>query len=451
MRIHLAKFFEPIALKQVLPPHGRDMLFDMLRKSHTNDVHKLLALRNLNGLQRLYPADHPAGAPYEAGLLLIAALLEGKHFSPNMSQTIASLAVQVEGRNAESIARFEALISATLSMMRQLDFGSISQLAIKSGSLEDWLFMGELFLEQANHAEAMYTALVYIQKPRELAAYYGQQKESFIADVNDSLKYGAGAVRCLVESERPIFQNRLVPDALWNLVGDYRPAVFSKWSLYANEWMLLLKLCLAFTASWLLFSCLMRLYALIMNPRVRCQLSFARRCLSQFCKIVICTIVVLLSCIFLEPDILQTGGFTTHHHVDVNLATSTDPMPTETFTDMEDFNQITLFVLALFFILQLVIYSFCLIKIREISVRDLSASMKLKLLDNEENLFDFGLYVGLGGTVLSLILLAMGIFETSLMAAYASTLFGILFAAILKVVHIRPLRGRLLFEAEELA
>jgi hypothetical protein len=94
-----------------------------------------------------------------------------------------------------------------------------------------------------------------------------------------------------------------------------------------------------------------------------------------------------------------------------------------------------------------VIYSFCLIKIKEVGKQPLSPDMKLKLLDNEENLFDFGLYVGLGGTVLSLILVAVGIVEASLMAAYASTLFGILFTAILKVMHLRPYRRQLILSA----
>lgn len=114
---------------------------------------------------------------------------------------------------------------------------------------------------------------------------------------------------------------------------------------------------------------------------------------------------------------------------------------------MQELNQVTLLVLALFFILQLVIYSFCLIKLREIAKQKLGADLKIKLLENEENLFDFGLYVGLGGTVLSLILVAVGIVEASLMAAYASTLFGILFTAILKVMHLRPYRRTLILEA----
>ena len=86
-------------------------------------------------------------------------------------------------------------------------------------------------------------------------------------------------------------------------------------------------------------------------------------------------------------------------------------------------------------------------KLKEIAKQNLSADLKLKLLENEENLFDFGLYVGLGGTVLSLILVAVGIVEASLMAAYASTLFGILFVAILKVLNLRPYRRHLIIEA----
>ena len=115
---------------------------------------------------------------------------------------------------------------------------------------------------------------------------------------------------------------------------------------------------------------------------------------------------------------------------------------------MQELNQVTLLVLLLFFVVQLVIYCFCLIKLKEISKQPQSPQMKLQLLDNEENLFDFGLYVGLGGTVLSLILVAIGIVEASLMAAYASTLFGILFVAMLKVMHLRPYRRKLILETD---
>ena len=64
-----------------------------------------------------------------------------------------------------------------------------------------------------------------------------------------------------------------------------------------------------------------------------------------------------------------------------------------------------------------------------------------------QNFFYLLLYIGLAGTVVSLILLTMGIVTASLIAAYASTLFGILFTAIVKIVHVRKYKRKLLIES----
>ena len=83
--------------------------------------------------------------------------------------------------------------------------------------------------------------------------------------------------------------------------------------------------------------------------------------------------------------------------------------------------------------------------ISEVKNEEMKPSLKLNLLDNEENLFDLGLYVGLGGTVLSLILLlVLDVKEDALIGAYTSTLFGILFVAALKIFVVRPYRNHLL-------
>ena len=96
--------------------------------------------------------------------------------------------------------------------------------------------------------------------------------------------------------------------------------------------------------------------------------------------------------------------------------------------------------------LQIIIYVFCLMRISELRNQTGEASLKLHLLDNEDNLFDLGLYVGLGGTVLSLVLLLiLDVKQDALIGAYASTLFGIIFVAILKIFNVRPYRNDLLF------
>jgi len=107
-------------------------------------------------------------------------------------------------------------------------------------------------------------------------------------------------------------------------------------------------------------------------------------------------------------------------------------------------DQVTLLVLGLFFLLQGAIYAYSRVKIQQIKRLDATAEIKLKLLENEEHLFDSGLYVGLSGTVASLIMIALNIVQASLMAAYASTLFGIIFVAILKIFNIRPYKSALI-------
>jgi hypothetical protein len=111
-------------------------------------------------------------------------------------------------------------------------------------------------------------------------------------------------------------------------------------------------------------------------------------------------------------------------------------------------NQLSLLALLLFFVLQGLLYLASLFKLAEIRRQRVLPRMKLKLLENEDHLFDAGLYLGFVGTIISLILVSMGVIKPSLMAAYSSTSFGIIFVSIFKILHLRPARRRLLLEAE---
>jgi hypothetical protein len=110
-------------------------------------------------------------------------------------------------------------------------------------------------------------------------------------------------------------------------------------------------------------------------------------------------------------------------------------------------NQLSLISLIVFFFIQAAIYIWCLTKLAEIRRQPIAARMKLKLIENEDLLFDAGLYVGFVGSVLSLILMSIGVGKISMMA-YASTSFGIIFVSVLKIFHVRPMRRKLIFESE---
>jgi len=112
-------------------------------------------------------------------------------------------------------------------------------------------------------------------------------------------------------------------------------------------------------------------------------------------------------------------------------------------------NQVSLLTMLLFFVLQALLYVASLVKLAEIRRQRATPRMKLKLLDNEDHLFDAGLYLGFLGTIVSLILVSLGVFkQPSLMAAYSSTSFGILFVVVFKILNLRPARRQLLLEAE---
>jgi hypothetical protein len=116
-------------------------------------------------------------------------------------------------------------------------------------------------------------------------------------------------------------------------------------------------------------------------------------------------------------------------------------------TFMEDKSKII--PMLLFFVLQGLLYSACVVKLAEIRRQRVGPRVKLKLLENEEHLFDGGLYLGFLGTIVAFIIYSMyrG-HQFDLMVAYSSTSFGILFVSFFKIFHLRPLRRRLLLEAE---
>ena len=108
----------------------------------------------------------------------------------------------------------------------------------------------------------------------------------------------------------------------------------------------------------------------------------------------------------------------------------------------------TLLSIGLFAALQVAMYFACLMKIRDVARQPVSALVKLRLMENEENLFDGGLYVGIGGTAAALVLQVLGVIEPNLLAAYSSNLFGITCVALVKIRHVRPYKRQLILEGQ---
>lgn len=112
---------------------------------------------------------------------------------------------------------------------------------------------------------------------------------------------------------------------------------------------------------------------------------------------------------------------------------------------------ISLLPLLVFFVIQVLIYIWCLAKLNEIRRQAIAPHLKLRLLENEDHLFDAGLYIGFVGTIIAFMLFMIGVSKFSAMSAYSSTSFGIIFVSVLKIFHVRPLRRKLILESEATA
>ena len=435
-------------LPQLLPRSERASLSGMLAASSDANVRALLSARNLRGLTRLHPAGHAAGAPYDAGILTLALLSEGGHFTPTLARQIGQIASRAAAGQLPAVRSLESLVIATLSLGRQLDHRSLADLAANSADPDDWTQMATLFRAQPDRINQLYAALIFQGAPQPVFDYLSQFPESANADLDEALRNGPKATRQILEATLPVHRPKGATAHILDRIDDLRPPQFIDLSLHNRQAALGLKALLFLLSGFigaLALGTVRPANAADSEPLSWFSLSVLAR------NFFISLFIALFLWTIFEPKILKSKQSEavpdTGPRIEFLVADTLQSLKSPVKA-MQELNQVTLLVLALFFIVQLVIYCFCLIKLKEIGKQNVSPNLKIRLLENEENLFDFGLYVGLGGTVLSLILVAIGIVEASLMAAYASTLFGILFVALLKVLHLRPYRRRLIIESE---
>jgi hypothetical protein len=132
------------------------------------------------------------------------------------------------------------------------------------------------------------------------------------------------------------------------------------------------------------------------------------------------------------------------------LANAATPAPIPSTSNHPTMDKSTIISIGVFALFQVVTYLACLLKISEIDKQDIPPSLKLRLMENEENLFDSGLYVGMMGTAAALVLQVVGVIEPNLLAAYSSNLFGIVCVAFVKIRHVRGYKRQLIFAAQRL-
>lgn len=412
---------------------NRKKLFEFLSQSRNATVAKILAARDMNTVL-LPPAYSAAGAPFEASLLTLGLLAQSGCLDDNFAFALsAALADPADGGEV-----FQKCSIGVVALSNRLDFSALGVLFKRFSTPLQVFDFAEIFCAQKNahFADCMYAAAVLTGDVSGLCGYLRGADTRRWGGLSLALSNGEGAVELLLSEGKPIYENSGAAAAIdffcspvkgfiAEYAGDSLPALLSLKVMFAFFG--------AYTAAFGVFG----------------LLGFAHRSslLSLRCAIAAAAGTVLFFAA-VEPDAFSVE---IQNESAAEIRIAFDKIKTNMIGEKDmfsiDTDTATLAAIVLFFVIQSLVYVVCLLRINVIKRTRASASLKLKLLDNEDNLFDLGLYIGLAGTVASLILLTFGVITASLMAGYTSTLFGILFTALVKIVHLRRFKRKLLVEA----
>ena len=265
--------------------------------------------------------------------------------------------------------------------------------------------------------------------------------EAALDDIKLAMSYGSESLKHLLARNQPIHRKGPVlafVSSVFPLVGGN---VITHLSHSHHSFALFLKLTLLGAA---FFSILLFLSHILPKPKYkRSECHFLLRWIRRSSAALLWGALTILA---LEPTLLQTPrGQVSVAGFDFALANLLAYANEKSMAEQQNVTGVTAIIACTFLAIQIVIFMVCLSRVSQVKNEEMKPGLKLDLLDNEDNLFDLGLYIGLGGTVLSLILLlVLDVKEDALIGAYTSTLFGILFVAALKIFVVRPYRNHLL-------
>jgi hypothetical protein len=414
-----------------LPEKARTALHGALDSSGSLGVQALLHLGGLTATGRFVPAGRPGGQPLDALILLSAALYQSEHLSPSLQRELRELAEAAAAQ--KELGDLEPFYLDLLALGRRLDWAQLSELLRRTEdtkTVDEYAHLARVAPEQL---PLIYAAALFTDSADQVASYLIQYGKSGAEDLREALGDGQGAVRELLLRQVPI--NRQAGPAL---------SVAGALVLAHPEIMLGLKY-LGYLAG--IFLLLRGLDSSSVIPPGAGGSSTAA---AQVRAGLLATLLAAMLVAATEPFLLHAAPVSEYQfrlRLPVLLVSSSPATP-PSLRSLTTMDTSTLISIGVFLLLQIVIYRICLKKIRDIDEQNITPLLKLRLMENEENLFDSGLYVGMIGTAAALVLQVLSVIQPNLLAAYSSNLFGIICVALVKIRHVRAYKRGLILQVQ---
>ena len=439
-----ANGYSQLITESVIRLENRDRVLAFLQAAPSPAVRELLRCRDLTNTVLFPPSFSPSGQAFDAALSVCGLLLEENALTNGLREELLDrAAAALRGGKTEPLEQF---LLDMMSLGQRLNW---EQLTVFVRRIEDPRTLERLAAQARNAGAKMpllFAGVDLSQQPGAVASYLDTFSKTGLDDLATSLRSGSGAVDELLRRNQRICASNLRDQvAAFPPLGYFfgaaanfalrlpRFAVTVKWFLYlSGGFLFAVALSIMWTAP------------LPEEPSRGRGFRIVREMLFALGFLVV---VLLLS----EPFLAQ-GSQKVEFPLRLRLpglagvAAIMTPGAKKILMDTP-----SLLTLLLFFVLQAILYTVCLAKLADIRRQRVPTPLRLKLLENEDHLFDAGLYLGFCGTIVSFILHMMSISQFSLMAGYSSTAFGIIFVSIFKIFHLRPYRRQLLLASEPTA
>lgn len=423
-----ARESQPV-LTFMVTQQARDNLRRYLSVSRLPGVQALLKTADITATQRFVPARRPGGQPLDAVILLSAYLWQTEHLSAGLQREVRSLAEAAV--SSGQMSGLEDFYLDVLTLGKRLNWVQLSELLRTTNSLATVGQFAHLARVAPEHLAVIYTAALLTKSADGVASYliaYGQPGAEHL---QLALSHGEGAVRQLVQRQAPVS------------AGGAEFELGAAFVLRHPEFSLLAKYA-AFLGG---------VFFVLRGLDLRLFLGAERALRGAFPRMgsgVIAAILTFIFFVFSEPFLLRAAPVSDYRiKLSIPIVGAAAPAAAEVSTPASAMDISTILSIIAFAALQVGMYVICLLKISDIARQEVPAAVKLRLMDNEENLFDGGLYIGIAGTATALVLQVLGLIEANLLAAYSSNLFGIVCVALVKIRHVRPYKRQLIVEMTE--
>lgn len=417
-------------LNFMVTQQARENLRQYLAVSRLPGVQILLKTAGLTSTQRFVPASRPGGQPLDAVILLSAYLWQTERLSSGVQREVRALAEAAVASG--HMGELEDFYLDMLTLGKRLNWVQLSELLRTTGSLATVGQFAHLARVAPEHLPVLYTAALFTKSADGVAKYLITYGQPGVQHLQQALAFGEGAVRQLVQRQVPVTAGGAAEFELGAGFALRHPelALLVKYGAFLGGMFLLLR------------SLDLRLFLPVEQA--------LRGGFPRMGSGLVAAILTFIFFVFSEPFLLKAAPLSDYRmkvSIPVISATAAPAAATaSTTTPTMDIS--TILSITAFAALQLGMYVICLLKISEISRQPVPSATKLRLMENEENLFDGGLYIGIAGTATALVLQVLGLIEANLLAAYSSNLFGIVCVALVKIRHVRPYKRQLILEMQ---